>query len=99
MAVLRCQICREKCVENKEITWVNIVSEEEGKRGWDAPMADYYGVSGIPTAIRVDQKGKVEGKGSIREGRPLVRQNKVERRQAPTQPAELLMEMLHSVGV
>ncbi len=49
----------EKCVENKEITWVNIVSEEEGKRGWDAPMADYYGVSGIPTAILVDQKGKV----------------------------------------
>ncbi len=49
----------EKCVENKEITWVNIVSEEEGKRGWDAPMADYYGISGIPTAILVDQKGKV----------------------------------------
>jgi len=49
----------EKCVENQEITWVNIVSEEEGKRGWDAPMADYYGVSGIPTAILIDQKGKV----------------------------------------
>ena len=49
----------EKCVENKEITWVNIVSEEEGKRGWDAPMADYYGITGIPTAILVDQKGKV----------------------------------------
>ena len=49
----------EKCVENKEITWVNIVSEEQGKRGWDAPMADYYGISGIPTAILVDQKGKV----------------------------------------
>ena len=49
----------EKCVDSKEISWVNIVSEEEGKRGWDAPMADYYGVSGIPTAILVDQKGKV----------------------------------------
>jgi thiol-disulfide isomerase/thioredoxin len=49
----------EKCVENKEITWTNIVSEEEGKRGWDAPMADYYGITGIPTAILVDQKGKV----------------------------------------
>lgn len=49
----------EKCVDNKEINWVNILSEEEGKRGWDAPMADYYGVSGIPTAILVDQKGKV----------------------------------------
>lgn len=49
----------EKCVENKEISWINIVSDEEGKRGWDAPMADYYGVTGIPTAILVDQKGKV----------------------------------------
>lgn len=49
----------EKCVENKEITWINIVSDEEGKRGWDAPMADYYGVTGIPTAILVDPKGKV----------------------------------------
>jgi len=35
------------------------VSEEEGKRGWDAPMADFYGVSLIPTAILVDQKGRV----------------------------------------
>ncbi len=49
----------EKCVEDKEITWVNIVSEEEGKTGWDAPIADYYGISGIPTAILVDQQGKV----------------------------------------
>ena len=49
----------EKCVKDKEISWVNIVSEEEGKKGWDAPNADYYGVSGIPTAILVDQKGNV----------------------------------------
>ncbi|MEQ1824459.1 MAG: TlpA disulfide reductase family protein [Pirellula sp.] len=49
----------EKCVEEKEITWVNIVSEEEGKTGWNAPNADYYGISGIPTAILVNQQGKV----------------------------------------
>ncbi len=49
----------EKCVKDKELTWVNIVSEEEGKTGWDAPIANYYGISGIPTAILVDQEGKV----------------------------------------
>jgi thiol-disulfide isomerase/thioredoxin len=49
----------QKCVEDKEINWVNIVSEEEGKKGWDAPVAHYYGVSAIPCAILVDRKGKV----------------------------------------
>ncbi len=49
----------EKCVEQHEITWVNIVSEEKGHTGWDAPLAVNYGVSGIPTAILVDQAGKV----------------------------------------
>jgi thiol-disulfide isomerase/thioredoxin len=49
----------EKCVEDKEISWVNIVSDEEGKKGWDVPNASYYGISAIPTAILVDQKGKV----------------------------------------
>lgn len=49
----------EKCVEDKQIDWVNIVSEEEGRKGWDAPIADYYGVNAIPCAILVDQKGKV----------------------------------------
>jgi thioredoxin-related protein len=44
---------------NKAKVVADDTSEEEGKRGWDAPMADYYGVSGIPTAILVDQKGKV----------------------------------------
>ncbi len=49
----------EKCVEQQEISWVNIVSEEEGQTGWNAPLAVHYGVSGIPTAILVDQEGKV----------------------------------------
>lgn len=49
----------QKCVEDKEIDWVNIVSEEDGKTGWDAPIADYYGINAIPCAILVDAKGKV----------------------------------------
>ncbi|MEM0924556.1 MAG: TlpA disulfide reductase family protein [Planctomycetota bacterium] len=49
----------EKCVETRDISWENIFVEEEGKMGWSAPMATHYGVSGIPTAILVDQKGTV----------------------------------------
>lgn len=48
-----------KCIDEREIDWTNIVSWEEGKSGWQAPMTTYYGVSGIPTAILVDQTGKV----------------------------------------
>ncbi len=46
-------------IEKEELSWVNIVGDEETGTGWDHPMARYYGVSGIPTAILVDQAGKV----------------------------------------
>jgi thiol-disulfide isomerase/thioredoxin len=49
----------EKCIEDKEISWENIVSFDEDKKGWSAPTATYYGVSSIPTAILVDKQGKV----------------------------------------
>lgn len=49
----------EKCIEEKEITWTNIVSWDEGKAGWAAPMATHYGISGIPTAILLNQEGNV----------------------------------------
>ncbi len=49
----------ERCVESKEITWSNLFCEEEGKTGWASPMAVHYGITGIPTAILVDQQGKV----------------------------------------
>ncbi|HBE69038.1 MAG TPA: alkyl hydroperoxide reductase [Planctomycetaceae bacterium] len=48
-----------KCIEERSIGWTNIVSWEEGKNGWQAPMATHYGISGIPTAILVDQTGNV----------------------------------------
>ncbi|MEM8666421.1 MAG: TlpA disulfide reductase family protein [Planctomycetota bacterium] len=49
----------EKYVAQQELTWKNIFSDKDGERGWDAPLVQYYGVSGIPTAILVDQEGKV----------------------------------------
>lgn len=49
----------EKCLTDKEITWVNLVGEGEGKSGWSHPLAKYYGISAIPAAILVDKDGKV----------------------------------------
>ncbi len=49
----------EKYVHQEDISWENLMSENEDERGWDSPLAIHYGVSGIPTAILVDQKGNV----------------------------------------
>lgn len=49
----------EKFTESNEIPWVNLFPEGEEDRGWNNPMANYYGVNGIPTVILVDQEGKV----------------------------------------
>ena len=45
-------------VEREEIGWVNLISDEEGRQGWDHPLATHYGVMSIPTAILVDEEGK-----------------------------------------
>jgi len=53
---------REDCdryVEKEELSWENLFSTEKGEQGWDNPVATHYGISGIPTAILVDQQGKV----------------------------------------
>ncbi len=49
----------QKYVENEELTWTNSMSDKEGERGWDNPLATFYGITAIPTAILVDQEGKV----------------------------------------
>lgn len=49
----------QKYVDDQELTWTNLMSDKEDEMGWDNPLADYYGISGIPTAILVDQEGKV----------------------------------------
>jgi len=44
-------------VEQREIPWPTIYDPKSN--GWDNPLARYYGISGIPTAILVDKQGKV----------------------------------------
>ncbi len=49
----------EAFLKAKSIPWVNLFPAEEAQRGWSHPMAEHYGINGIPTAILVDQEGKV----------------------------------------
>lgn len=49
----------QQAVDQLEITWTNLVGDTEETRGWQHPMAERYGISGIPTAILVDKEGKV----------------------------------------
>ena len=49
----------EEFVAREELDWVNLFSDGEGEQGWDNPIATHYGITGIPTAILVDQSGKV----------------------------------------
>lgn len=49
----------QTCVEREDLPWVNLMSKDPAERGWDNPMAVYYGISGIPTAILVDREGRV----------------------------------------
>jgi len=46
-------------IEEEEIAWTTLFEQDEENQGWDNPIARYYGISGIPTAILVDQNGKV----------------------------------------
>ncbi|MCA9232217.1 MAG: TlpA family protein disulfide reductase, partial [Planctomycetales bacterium] len=46
-------------IEQAEIPWATLFSENETERGWEHPMARYYGISGIPRAILVDRDGTV----------------------------------------
>ena len=48
-----------KFIETQEVPWPILFSEDEATQGWDNPTATYYGITGIPTAILVDQKGNV----------------------------------------
>ena len=48
-----------RIVDQEQLTWVNLMSQNEDERGWNHPLAVHYGISGIPTAILVDKEGKV----------------------------------------
>lgn len=50
----------EKFIEKEELPWAQLYDEEIQKgKGWNHPVAQFYGISAIPTVILVDQEGKV----------------------------------------
>ncbi len=49
----------QEFITENEIPWVTLFNPEEGKRGWENPVARYYGITGIPTVILVNQEGNV----------------------------------------
>ncbi len=49
----------ENTIKEMGIPWVTLFNHEETQRGWDHPIAAYYGIQGIPRAILVDQQGNV----------------------------------------
>ncbi|MFV0443513.1 MAG: TlpA family protein disulfide reductase [Planctomycetaceae bacterium] len=46
-------------LEQEQIGWVTLFPADEGDRGWNNPIARYYGINGIPAVILVNQEGKV----------------------------------------
>jgi thiol-disulfide isomerase/thioredoxin len=47
-------------IAKEEIPWAQLYDEDLQKgKGWNHPMAQHYGINGIPAAILVDKDGKV----------------------------------------
>ncbi len=49
----------EKFLEEKEIPWQNLFSHDEENQGWQHPLAQELGVTGIPHTILIGRDGKV----------------------------------------
>ena len=43
----------------EQIRWPVLVGNDQTGAGWETPLVIYYGVQSVPTAILVDQQGKV----------------------------------------
>ncbi len=50
----------DRFIKQQDIPWTLMYDEELQKgKGWNHPMAEYYGISSITAAILVDQAGNV----------------------------------------
>jgi hypothetical protein len=49
----------QKYIEQTGIPWITLFNQDPAQRGWEHPLATYYGITGIPRAILVDQAGNV----------------------------------------
>jgi len=49
----------EEFQAERKIPWVTLLEKNPDLRGWNNPLVEKYGISGIPAAILVDKEGKV----------------------------------------
>jgi len=49
----------ESFVQQRDIPWPILAGQDESTSGWNHPMAVQYGIQRLPTAILLDQQGKV----------------------------------------
>jgi thiol-disulfide isomerase/thioredoxin len=49
----------KKYVAENKLPWDSLFPAKKADRFWNHPLAKHYGIGGIPTAILVDQQGKV----------------------------------------
>jgi thiol-disulfide isomerase/thioredoxin len=55
----RTQEAAEQYIADNKIAWSTLFPAKEDDRFWSHPLVKHYGITGIPTAILVDQKGNV----------------------------------------
>jgi thiol-disulfide isomerase/thioredoxin len=55
----RTEEAAKEYVKANGIQWATIFPAKEEDRYWNMPLVRYYGITGIPTAILLDQKGNV----------------------------------------
>jgi thiol-disulfide isomerase/thioredoxin len=48
----------ESFIEENDVSWATLFPQDPEQRVWNNPIARYYGITGIPTAILVDRQGR-----------------------------------------
>jgi thiol-disulfide isomerase/thioredoxin len=75
----------ERYIEDNDIQWATLFPSKTEERYWNHPLVQHYGIGGIPTAILVDQEGRVvdmDARGS------RLRELLVQFLGEPSEPAE-----------
>ncbi len=52
----------DKFVQAREMSWPQIMFDEDGKREWESPLAKEHGVQGIPATFLISRDGKMVGR-------------------------------------
>ena len=49
----------EKFLADRKLPWPQIFFDERGKRSWSNPLAEWYGISAIPSTFLIDRSGRL----------------------------------------